>query len=170
MTWPVPPDTPILPMIARMRSFAVTASRSRPVTSIASVFGSTLQQALRREHMADFGRADAEGEGAERAVGRRVAVAADDGLAGLRRAELRTDDVDDAALLAAEAEQLDAELPAVLFHRLDLARRGFDLDRHAAEHFGGIGRRRVIQRRERAVRPPHLQSLRRAAARTPAAW
>ena len=48
--------------------------------------------------------------------------------------------MDDAALLAAESEQLDAELAAVLFHRLDLARSGFDLDRHATEDFGGVGR------------------------------
>ena len=118
MTCPVPPDTPILPMIARMRSLAVTPSRSRAADFDRERLRPTLQQALRREHVADFGRADAEGEGAERAVRRRVTVAADDGLAGLRRAELGTDDVHDAALLAAEAEQLDAELAAVLFQLL----------------------------------------------------
>ena len=42
-----------------------------------------LQQALGGEHVADFGAADAEGEGAERSVGARVAVAAHDGHAGL---------------------------------------------------------------------------------------
>ena len=62
--------------------------------------------------MPDFGRADAEGEGAECAVRRRMAIAADDGLAGLRRAEFRTDDVHDAALIAVETEQFDAEFAA----------------------------------------------------------
>jgi hypothetical protein len=63
--------------------------------------------------MADLGGADAEGEGAERAVGAGVAVAADDGLAGLRDAELGSDDVHDAAQVL-HAEQLDAEVGAVL--------------------------------------------------------
>src|SRR5690606_31416065 len=47
-----------------------------------------LQQALRGEDVADLRRADAEGEGAECAVRARMRVAADDRLAGLRRAEL----------------------------------------------------------------------------------
>src|SRR5690606_7671795 len=75
----------------------------------------TLQQALRCEHVADFGRADAEGEGAERTVRCRVTVAAYDRLAGLCRAQLRSDDVHDAAVIAVQAEQLDAELTAILF-------------------------------------------------------
>ena len=77
---------------------------------IANVLRLALQQALGGEHVADLGRADAEGEGAESAVRARVAVAANDGLAGLRDAELRPDDVHDAALLVLQAEQLDAEL------------------------------------------------------------
>src|SRR5690606_41855361 len=71
-----------------------------------------LQQALRREHVPDLGRADAERERAERAVRARVRVAADDRLAGLRRAEPRAAHVHDAALAADEAPQLDAELGA----------------------------------------------------------
>src|SRR5690606_4867136 len=82
-----------------------------------------LQQALRREHMADLGRADAEGEGAERPVRAGMRVPADDRLAGLSRAELRPDHVHDAALPAVEAAQLDAELLAVRIHAPDLAGR-----------------------------------------------
>ena len=111
MTWPVPPPTPILPMMARIRSFAVTPGRSLPldVRSRASSACVCSRHCV-ASTCADLRRADAEGEGAERAVRARVAVAADDGLAGLRRAELRTDDVHDAALLVLQPEQLDAEL------------------------------------------------------------
>src|SRR5256886_3838989 len=45
-----------------------------------------LQQALRREHVADLGGADAEGQRPEGAVRAGVAVAAHDGLARLREA------------------------------------------------------------------------------------
>ena len=38
-TWPVPPATPTLPMMARMRSLGVTPAPSRPATSIAQVRG-----------------------------------------------------------------------------------------------------------------------------------
>src|SRR5665213_2621910 len=79
-----------------------------------------LQQALGREHVSDFGRTDAEGEGAEGPVRTGVAVAADQSLAGLREPELRTNDVNDAALAASEAEQLDAELSAVALQLRDL--------------------------------------------------
>ncbi len=54
-----------------------------------------LQQALRRQHVADLAGADAERQRAERAVRRRVAVAADDRHARLGQPLLRADDVDD---------------------------------------------------------------------------
>ena len=110
MTWPVPPPTPILPMMARIRSLAVTPGCRRPETFDGEGPRLTLQQTLRREHMPDFSRADAEGEGAEGAVRARMAVAANNGLARLRDSELGPDDVHDAALLVAQAEQLDSEL------------------------------------------------------------
>ena len=50
----------------------------------------------RGEDHLDLARADAEGKRAERAVGRRVRVAAHDRHARLGQAQLRTDDVDDA--------------------------------------------------------------------------
>jgi hypothetical protein len=84
-----------------------------------------LRQALRREHVLDFARADAEGERAERAVRARVAVAADDRHARLRQTELRADDVDDALLGRVDVVELDAELAAVAPERLDCSpRRG----------------------------------------------
>ena len=58
--------------------------------------GLRLQQRLRGQHVLDFAGADAEGQRAERAVRRGVAVAADDRHAGLRVALLGADDVDDA--------------------------------------------------------------------------
>src|SRR3546814_17659878 len=50
------------------------------------------QQRLRREHVLDLRRADAEGERAEGAVRRRVAVAADDRGARQREALFRPED------------------------------------------------------------------------------
>src|SRR5215472_12737115 len=96
-----------------------------------------LQQALRREYVRDLGAADTEGEGAERAVGARVAVAAHDRPAGLRQPELGADDVNDAALTVPEAEQLHTELHAVLFELTHLPCGGIDGDGCAAEDLRG---------------------------------
>ena len=96
--------------------FAVDGDRER--------FRFALQQALRRQHVADFGGADAERERAERAVRGGVAVAADDGHAGLRRAEFGADHVHDAAMRAVPALQFDAEFARVRFELRDL-RCGF---------------------------------------------
>ena len=74
------------------------ARRQRAVDADLQRLRLALQQALRREHVLDLARADAERERAERAVRRGVAVAADDRHARLREAELRPDDVDDALL------------------------------------------------------------------------
>ena len=63
-----------------------------------------MQQALRREHVLDFGRADAERERRERAVRAGVRIAADDRHAGQRRALLRPDHVDDALAPVEERE------------------------------------------------------------------
>src|SRR6202030_4563314 len=51
-----------------------------------------LHEALRREDMFDFAGPDAESQRAERAVRGSVAIAADEGLAGLRDAELQVND------------------------------------------------------------------------------
>ena len=67
-------------------------------------FRPALQQALRREYMPDLCRADAECERSEGSMRARMAVTADDGLSGLRRAELGADDVHDAAFITVEVE------------------------------------------------------------------
>ncbi len=119
-----------------------------------------LQQALRREHVTDLGRADAEGERAEGAVRARVAVAADDRHARLRAAELRADHVHDAAPRIAEAEQLDAVHAGVALERRDLRRGGLVADRDAADELRGIRRGRVVERAERPAGPAHGQAAR----------
>ena len=82
-----------------------------------------LLQALRGEHVLDLRGADAERERAERAVGGRVAVAADDRHPGLRHAELGADHVDDPLAPAPGREERDAELLAVPPQRLQLGLR-----------------------------------------------
>ena len=116
-----------------------------------------LQQALGGKHMPDLGRTDAEGEGAEGAVGAGVTVPADDGLAGLGHAELGPDDVDDATAVALQVQQLHAELGGIVLELLDLLAGRLEPDRQAAEDLRGIGRRRVVQRRQRPVQPANLQ-------------
>ncbi len=119
-----------------------------------------LQEALRGEHMAHLGAADAEGEGAEGAVRARVAVAADDGHTGPARAELRTDDVHDAAPRIFEVEELHAELCRVVLELAYLSRGGIDLDGDPAEHLIAQRRRGMIHGRERAIRATHRQAER----------
>ena len=80
-----------------------------------------LQQALRGEDVLHLARADAEGQCAEGPVGRRVAVAADDGHARLREPELRPHHVDDALGRAVAAVEGNAELAAVLLELPQLA-------------------------------------------------
>ena len=72
--------------------------------------------------MAHLAGADAERQRAERSVRGGVAVAADDGHAGLRQALLRPDDVHDALLVAHAIVKTDAEIGAVLFHLVELRR------------------------------------------------
>jgi hypothetical protein len=107
------------------------------------------RQALRREDVLDLRGADSEGEGAERSVGRGVAVAADDRQAGLRQAQLRPDHVDDPLAPAAGCVERDVELGAVGAQRVELSAREGVLDR-------AVGRRDVVvHRRERQIGAPH---------------
>ena len=96
IAWPVPPAVPILPITASAMSFAVTPGGRRAVDPDQHRLRFFHHQALRREHVLDFGGADAERERGERAVRARVRVAADDRHPGQRRALLGTDDMDDA--------------------------------------------------------------------------
>ena len=124
------------------------------------------RQRLGGEHVLDLTGADAERERAERAVRRRVRVAADDRHARLRDTQLRADDVHDALLDVAHRVELDAELGAVAAQRLDLG---------AADRIGDrlvdVGRRHVVVfGREREVGPAHRPVRPAAIRRTPAGW
>ena len=95
----------------------------RAVDAHPHVFRLLLDQRLGGEHMLNLARADAVGERAEGAVGRSMAVAANDGGAGQREALLGTDDMHDALAAVALVVILDAELACVLGERRDLERR-----------------------------------------------
>ena len=120
--------------------------------------GPGLEQALGGQHVAHLAGADAEGERAERAVGAGVAVAADDGHPGPGQAQLGADDVHDPLPLVAERVEGDAELPAVGLQRLDLRRRLPVGDLDGRPRAAGRGRRGVVHRRHRAVRPADAQA------------
>ena len=151
ITWPVPPAVPIWPMIGEDHVLGGDAERQRALDADPHVQRPLLQQRLGRQHVLDLGGADAEGERAERAVRRGVAVAADDRHAGQREALLGADDVDDALADVVDVEQLDAEVAAVLLQRLDLDPRLLLGD--ALRAVGG--RHVVVGHRERRVRPAH---------------
>ena len=85
------------------------AGRQLAVDDRAHVLRLLLDQRLRGEHVLDFGGADAIGERAERAVRRRMAVAAHERRARQREALLRPDDVDDALALVELVEIFEAE-------------------------------------------------------------
>ena len=117
-----------------------------------------LEQALRGEDVADFAGADAEGERSDRAVGARVAVAADHGHPGLGGAEFGPDHVDDAAALVSHRIERNAVAIAVRLQSVELGRSlGVEhpepcvVDRR-------VGRRRVVHRRQGQVGPPNGQS------------
>ena len=73
--------------------------------------------------MLDLGSADAEGEGAEGAVGGGVGIAADDGRARQGETLFGTDDVDDTLARIVHREVRDVEVGAVLVQGLDLEAR-----------------------------------------------
>ena len=113
-----------------------------------------LDQALRREHVLDLARADAERERAERAVRGGVRVAADDRHARLGDAQLGADHVHDPLAVGAERVDRHAELLAVALERLHLHARELVLDARGDRR--AVGRRVVVGRRERAVGPADL--------------
>ena len=135
-----------------MTSFAVTPGPKLAIDAQFQRLGHRLQQRLRGEHVLHFARADAEGQSAERAVGRRVAIAADDRHAGLRVALLGADDVDNALARVVDVVQRDAEFAAVVAERIDLLLRDRVENRQAAVGRGDI----VVDRRERPLGPANL--------------
>ena len=156
MTWPVPPAIPSRPTTASAASLALTPSESLPSSTTRIALRLSPHQTLRRQHLLDLGRADAERQRAERAMRRGVAVTADDRHAGLRQAEFRTDDVDDALIAGVEVEERNAEIRAVSAQRIDLRARQRIGDRQMAGGRGHV----VIDRGEGPVGAPHATSRR----------
>ena len=126
-----------------------------------------LREALRRQHVLDLARADAESQSAERAVRRSMAVPAHDGQSGLRNAEFRPDNMHDALIAAVHVEESNARLFAIARQRFELPRSVRVENRQSAI----LRRHRVIHHRKRKVRSPDLaprslqsrKSLRRSA-------
>ncbi len=141
----------------------MTPSGERAVDRDAHVLGRLLQQRLGRQHVLDLGGADAEGERAEGAVRRGVAVAADDGHAGQGEALLRADDVDDA--LARVVHRRSSGMPKsrdVRLQRLDLQARSpaSSMPARAVARSARCGRRRRASASgRRTVRPVSAQAL-----------
>ena len=110
--------------------------------------------------MRHFGSADAERIGAEGAVGRGVAVAADDQQAGQRQPLFGADDVDDALARIAEAEEVNVAGPRVGIEIADY-RRNLGIGNGAV----AAARRHVMigdaegqaRLRQRAAARPHLR-------------
>ena len=101
--------------------------------------------------MLDLGRADAVGERAEGAMGRSVAVAADQRRAGEREALLGPDDVHDALAPVELVEIFQPEQLGVLGEIRDLGGTfGIGIGRLAVS-----GRNVVVDHAERFVRRPH---------------
>ena len=132
--------------------FGGDARRQAAVDAHQHVLGLLLDQRLGGEHMLDFGCADAVRQRAERAMGRGVAVAADDGGAGQGEALLGPDHMDDALAAVALVVILDAEFARVLGQRGDL-QRGLRI----VDAKGAVGGRDVmVDHGERLLRRAHL--------------
>ena len=105
--------------------------------------------------MLDLGRADAMRQRAEGTMRRGVAVAADDGHAGERKALLRPDDVDDTLADVVLGVILDAEILGVPSQSLDLDAAFLVLD---AELALGRSRHVVIDHGQRLFRMPDFSA------------
>ena len=144
-------------MISRITSLAKTPGISVPGHADAADLQRIHRQALRREHVADLRRADAERHGAECAVRRGVAVAAGDGHARLRQPQLRPDDVDDALRAAVADRTVGTPLPRTFRSSAD----EHVLGHHVAERPPLVARRDdVIDGGDRPLRMLHAQPAR----------
>ena len=113
ITWPLPPPVPMRPITRQDQVLGGDAGRQVAVDGDGHGGRASLGERLGGQHVLDLAGADPEGEGTERPVGRGVAVAADDGHAGLGQPLLGSDDVDDALVGVAHRVAGDAELGAV---------------------------------------------------------
>ena len=107
-------------------------------------FGAALLQGLRRQHVFNFRRANPERQGAKRAVGCGMGVAADDGHARQGNSLLWPHHVNDALIGVVQIVQLNAKFVAVLDQLLHLDTR------HLTRGINvfGLGGNVVIHRRE----------------------
>ena len=136
--------------------FRGDARRQRAIDLHQHVLGFFLNQRLRRQHMFDFGRADAVSERTECAMRRSVAIAAHDGRARQGEALFRPDDVDDALTLVELIVIFEAEQLGVLSEVRDL--RGA---LRVGVRLGAVGRRHVmIDDQQRLLRRMDLAARR----------
>ena len=164
MTWPWAPSVPICGDDGEDDVLRRDAGRQLAVDGDRHLLRAVLRQRLRGQHVLDLAGADAERQRAEGAVGRGVAVAADDRHARLGQPQLRADDVHDALVAVAHRGQPDAELGGVLAQRLDLRAahrvgdRGEDVQRRDVVV---LGRHREVGTADRpAGRPEAVERLR----------
>ncbi len=152
-TQPVAPSVPILPMMARMMSLAVTPRGSSPSTAMRKVLGLDCGSVCVASTCSTSLVPMPNAKRPECAVRRGVRVAADDGHARLGEAQLRADHVHDALLARVHVVELDAELGAVLAQRGDL--RGRDLVDDVEPALDGRGHV-VVHGRDAAIGTAHL--------------
>ncbi|MNI21227.1 hypothetical protein D3C73_747390 [compost metagenome] len=129
-----------------------TAERQVAIDLDQHALGFLHQQRLGRQHVLDLGRADAEGQGAQRAVRAGMRIATDDRHARQRCALLGSDHVHDALTQVIHAEFGDAVFFAVRVQRIHLQARDGVVDA-----LGAIQRRHVVVRhRQIGARAPRL--------------
>ena len=115
------------------------AGRRLAVKLISMFLAFARAQRLRRQHVLDLGRADAERQRAERAMRGGVAIAADDRHAGLRPPLLRPDHVHDAVADIAHREKLDPLFGDVLAQRLSCSRASASLTPASPSAWPSVG-------------------------------
>ncbi len=113
--------------------------------------GAGQDEALRGENVLHLRGADADGEGAEGAVRRGMAVAADDGHAGLREAQLRTDHVHDPLVQASHVVERNPKLRDVSAQGLHLVPCDVVENRQRAVCRGDV----VVDGRDAPIGPSH---------------
>ena len=150
-TQPLAPSVPMWPMMPSAISFAVTAGPEFAFDCDAEGFGPRLLQALGSQNVLHFRGADAEGKRAECAMRAGVAVAANDGHAGLGKAELRTDNVHDPLFGRLNIVERNTELGAICAQGIDL----FGRDRIFDNEPVGCGGYVMVHRGHRPVGAAH---------------
>src|SRR2546430_371356 len=153
MRWLTPTDMPGLMPHVTIGSMALPSRRATSSNEAPGSVATDFPHAAALSNVAHLGGADAEGDRADGAVGRGVAVAARDRHAGLREAELGTDHVHNALLARRHVEERQAEVLHVADH----------VDRHLLGQRIGVGaglvgrRDDVIERAEGALGHPDFQ-------------